>query len=65
MADDDLLKVADGGIAALTRGDAHAARTAFETVVASGKAAPQAWLEVGWEGFPGRQRSAGRPRRSH
>lgn len=44
MADADLLKIADGGIAALTRGDAAAARTAFETIVAAGRAAPQAWL---------------------
>ena len=45
MADDaDLLPIIDAGIASLSRGDAGAARRAFETIVASGKAAPQAWL---------------------
>jgi hypothetical protein len=44
MADADLLRIADGGIAALGRGDGAAARTAFETIVAAGRAAPQAWL---------------------
>ena len=44
MTDDDLLKIVDAGIAALTSGDAVAARSAFETIVAAGRAAPQAWL---------------------
>ena len=44
MADADLQKTADAGVAALTRGDAAAARTAFEAIVAAGRAAPQAWL---------------------
>lgn len=44
MADTDLLRIVDGGIAALARGDAASARTAFETIVAAGRAAPQAWL---------------------
>ncbi len=44
MDDAALLRVVDDGIAALTRGDAEAARRAFETIVAAGRAAPQAWL---------------------
>ena len=44
MNDAPLLKIIDDGIAAIGRGDAVAGRRAFEVVVASGKAAPQAWL---------------------
>jgi len=44
MNDAALLKIIDDGIAAIGRGDAVAGRRAFEVVVASGKAAPQAWL---------------------
>ncbi len=44
MEDAALLKIIDDGIAAIGRGDAAAGRRAFDIVVASGKAAPQAWL---------------------
>ncbi|MGI4878662.1 MAG: aspartyl/asparaginyl beta-hydroxylase domain-containing protein [Janthinobacterium lividum] len=40
----DLATIARNGVAALTRGDAAAARTAFDTVAAAGRATPQLWL---------------------
>jgi aspartyl/asparaginyl beta-hydroxylase (cupin superfamily) len=39
-----LERVAQAGIAALQRGDGRAARSAFETIVASGRATVQIWL---------------------
>jgi aspartyl/asparaginyl beta-hydroxylase (cupin superfamily) len=39
-----LERTAQAGIAALQRGDASAARTAFEAIAASGRATPQIWL---------------------
>ncbi len=44
MTRDQLLRTADDGIKALQRGDAGSARRAFEAVVGSPDAAPQAWL---------------------
>lgn len=40
----DLPRIVDAGIAAIARGDGAAGREAFETIVASGQATPQAWL---------------------
>ncbi|UAJ10188.1 aspartyl/asparaginyl beta-hydroxylase domain-containing protein [Polymorphobacter megasporae] len=47
----DLAAAAGQGVAALSRGDAAAARTAFETVVAAGRATPQLWLLLAQANF--------------
>lgn len=44
MQPSDLEQLARSGVAALDRGDAAAARQAFEAVVAAGRATPQLWL---------------------
>ena len=47
----DLVAVAKEGAAALGRGDAAAARSAFDTVVAAGRATPQLWLLLAQANF--------------
>ena len=47
----DLAAIARNGVAALGRGDAVAARTAFDTVAAAGRATPQLWLLLAQANF--------------
>jgi hypothetical protein len=47
----NLTTIAQNGVAALGRGDAAAARTAFDTVVAAGRATPQLWLLLAQANF--------------
>ncbi len=47
----DLAAVAREGVAALGRGDAAAARTAFDAVAAAGRATPQLWLLLAQANF--------------
>jgi predicted Zn-dependent protease len=44
LSGDALHSAAQAGVAAWQRGDAAAARRAFERVVAAGRATPQLWL---------------------
>jgi len=44
VAQDDLEAAVQSGVAALRRGDARAARDAFERVAAAGRGTPQLWL---------------------
>jgi hypothetical protein len=44
IAAPDLATIAQNGVAALSRGDAAAARDAFDEVAAAGRATPQLWL---------------------
>ncbi len=47
----DLARIAQQGVAALSRGDAAVARTAFDAVVAAGRATPQLWLLLAQANF--------------
>ena len=47
----DLATIAQNGVAALSRGDAAAARDAFDEVAAAGRATPQLWLLLAQANF--------------